>query len=145
MNNAPDIDVHITTNPKILLENAERQKSVREIVGFCKGSAAIAATFLATNRVSVILQGANQVKFNNWLSVQTQNHPKLSGLIKVYGNVVKFAWDQIKDHPTLCATIISALVASGALIAYNVKKNKLNRDLRRGTAIVTEQGVYRRR
>ena len=134
----------IAANSKILLERAEGQKSFREIVGFCKGSVATLATFLATNGAAVLLKGASRTNFNAWLASQRLANPGLKGAINVFGDVVKFSWDQLVANPNLCAIVISGLIAAGAIVAYKVKKNKLRRELKSGKAIVTENGVYRK-
>ncbi len=134
----------IAANSKILLEKAEGQKSFREIVGFCKGSVATLATFLATNGAAVLLKGASKANFNAWLASQSAANPGLKGAIKVFGDVVKFSWDQLVANPNLCAIVLSGLIATGAIVAYNIKKKKLKRELKSGKAIVTENGVYRR-
>ena len=134
----------IAANSKILLEKAEGQKSFKEIVGFCKGSVATLATFLATNGAAVLLKGASKTSFETWLRAQRTANPGLKGVINVFGDVVKFSWNQLVSNPNLCAIVISGLIAAGAIVAYNIKKKKLKRELKSGKAIVTENGVYRK-
>ncbi len=119
-------------NKEVIVKNGKEQKTFKELLEFHKGSVAAVVTFIMTNRAAVFLGGVGEDGLQFWLGQQSAMHPELAGIIKVTAGVVSVAWNALVANPTLCALVISALIAFGATVKWGIKQMKLNHDLKKG-------------
>lgn len=126
-------------NKEYLIKNGKEQKSFKDIMNYHKGSITAVVTFLVTNKVALFLGGVAEDDFMFWLGEQSVKHPELAGLIKVSKGVISVVWNALVANPTLCAAIISALVAFGVTAVWGIKKAKLNHDIKKGKIVVTKE------
>ena len=126
-------------NKDVLVRNGKEEKSFKELLEFHKGNIAAVVTFIMTNRAAVFLGGVGQDGIMFWLGEQSVKHPALAGIIKVAAGVVSVSWNALVANPTLCALVISALVAFGATVRWGIKKAKLKHDIKKGKVKVLEK------